>query len=83
MDNDSHPIYDNLGNLINAPKSISVGNHVWIGCRSLVLKGSYIPDDVVIAADSTITKKMTESHCIIGGKGHDVHVLKHDVNWNS
>lgn len=38
MDDDQHPIYNNEGKRINDPKPITIGDHVWIGCRSTILK---------------------------------------------
>ncbi|MBK9533326.1 MAG: acyltransferase [Chitinophagaceae bacterium] len=39
MDTDFHPITDNVGNIINGDKSITIGDHVWVGCRATILKG--------------------------------------------
>ena len=82
IDNDSHPILDENNVVINNPKKISIGDHVWIGCRSLILKGSYIPSNVVIGADSTIANRIEESHCIIGGKTKDIRILKNNISWH-
>ena len=68
MDSDTHKILDNNGNAKVPKNSITIGNHVWIGCRNTILKGSKIPDDSVIAAGSLVTKKFTTSHCVIGGR---------------
>lgn len=81
MDTDFHHILNHSGEIINAPCPIHIGNHVWIGCRSTILKGVTIPDDVVISASSTITKSLSEKHIIIGGIGHNVSILKRDVSW--
>ncbi len=68
MDTDSHPVFDVDGNLLNEDKAIKVGNHVWIGCRSLILKGTEIADDCVIAAQSVLTRKFNKSNCILAGQ---------------
>lgn len=81
MDTDYHKIYDAQGKRINIPKPIRIGNHVWIGSRAVILKGVSISDNVVVAANSTITKNVEQCNCIIGGFGSQVKVLKQDINW--
>lgn len=79
LDDDFHIINNLNGNRINPPSPIKIGNHVWIGCRSLILKGSEIPDNTIVAAGSTISKKYMESNCIIGGV--PASILKRDIEW--
>ena len=64
MDSDFHKILDAEGNVINQDRAILVGDRVWIGCRSTVLKGAVIPDDSVVAACSVVTRSLTKPHCI-------------------
>lgn len=65
MDTDFHPIYDFDGEMqINLDRPIVIGKHVWIGCRSTVLKGSQIPNNSIIAAGSLVTKTLTDENCI-------------------
>ena len=40
---------------INPDKPIIVGNHVWIGCKCVLLKGAEVPDDTVVAAGTLLT----------------------------
>ena len=77
-DTDGHPIYDYNDNLINANKNVSIGNNVWIGCYSIILKGSRITDGSIIGARSLITKSFQENNSIIvdGNK-----IIKKDVRW--
>lgn len=78
MDTDFHALYDSDSNTqINMNKPIFVGNHVWIGCRTTILKGSTIPDGSVIAACSVITKKLKESNCVYASND----VLKRNISW--
>ena len=81
MDTDFHPIYDENGCIINSPKAITIGSHVWIGCRNTILKGVSIGDDNVIAADSVITRDINDHHCVAGGHGKDVVIIKRGINW--
>lgn len=82
MDTDFHKITNDGGDIINGNKPIKVGKHVWIGCRSTILKGVTIPNNSVISANSTITKSVDEENCIIGGHGRNVEILKRGINWD-
>ena len=67
MDTDAHPIFGGKGQVINAGRSVIIGDHVWIGCRSTILKGSHIPDGCVVGACSTVTgSKFAPNTIIIG-----------------
>ena len=81
MDTDFHHITNLSGDIINAPRPIHIGNHVWIGCRNTILKGVTISDDVIISANSTITKSIAEKHCAIGGSGKEITILKRNISW--
>ncbi|MGK9369486.1 hypothetical protein ACSSWA_11350 [Melioribacter sp. Ez-97] len=37
---------------MNEDKPIQIGNHVWIGCWSVLLKGTYIADGCIVGAGS-------------------------------
>lgn len=82
MDMDFHKILIN-DNVVNHPRPIAIGNHVWIGCRSLLLKGCSLPDDTVVAAGSLITKKMETPGCIVCGAENGIRILKESVNWKT
>ena len=81
MDTDFHNILDENGQIINEPKPIVIGNHVWIGCRNTILKGVSIADNIIISANSTITRSVEESNCIFGGHGKSAEIIKHNIDW--
>ena len=81
MDTDFHNILNENGKVINQPRPIHIGNHVWIGCRNTILKGVSIADNVIVSANSTITQRVSESNCAIGGIGRDATILKKGINW--
>lgn len=82
MDTDFHKITDfHFGQLLNASQPVKVGNHVWIGCRAIVLKGVSIPNNTIIAAGSLITRMFDKENCVIGGHGQEVNVLRENVRW--
>lgn len=78
MDSDFHKIFNLQGETINAPSPIRIGNHVWIGCRSTILKGVQVADHSVIAAGAIITKTLPDTHSIYGGNNLK---LKSGIGW--
>lgn len=79
MDTDFHKIFTSDGSVSNLSKKIVIGNHVWIGCRCLILKDSEIPNNSIIAAASTITKKFFDEGCVIGNNK----ILERDISWTN
>lgn len=81
MDTDAHSIYDlKTGTKINSDQAIVIGKHVWIGCRTLILKGSKIPDNSVVGANSLVCKEFYEPNVIIAGIPSKV--IKKSVKWD-
>ena len=78
---DSHSILNNKGERINPAADIMIGNHVWIGIRSLILKGAKIPNNCVVGAQSMVTSslKTTENALIAGSPAK---VIKDGINWD-
>lgn len=54
MDSDLHAVGGNP--LVN--KAVVIEDRVWIGCRSIILKGVTIGSDAVIAAGAVVTKNV-------------------------
>jgi len=79
MDTDFHKIFNGV-NRLNQDSPIHIGNNVWIGCRSLVLKGCNIADGVIIAAASTVSQSINESCVVVAGT--PAKVIKHNVSWD-
>ena len=80
MDTDQHAIYNQNNNHINENKKINIGNNVWIGARSFILKGSQIPDGCIIGANTTISKSFNKKNSIIAG--NPARILKENIKWN-
>lgn len=78
MDTDFHEILNQEDEIINLPKPIHIGTHVWIGCRTTILKGVDIADNTIIAACSTISCNVSKSNVIYGDNGR---ILKEGVRW--
>jgi acetyltransferase-like isoleucine patch superfamily enzyme len=80
MDTDFHYIYDEHGELINAPQPITIGDHVWIGCRCTILKGADIPSGSIVAATSLVAKKLSGEQNIFGG--NPLRILRSGITWH-
>jgi acetyltransferase-like isoleucine patch superfamily enzyme len=64
---DSHSIIDrDTEERLNPAADVAIGDHVWLGARAMVLKGSRIGDNVVIGAGSIVTGAIP-SHCVAAG----------------
>ena len=79
IDGDYHKIFDSAGNYTNAPRPINIGNHVWFGCRCLVIKGTTVADNCIVAAGSILNTHYTIPNSIIGGS--PAKVIKENVSW--
>lgn len=76
---DSHPIFDvRSGNRINMPRSIVIGNHVWLARRAVVLGGAEIGDGTVIGYNS-VAKGRIPNNCV--AVGSPARVIKKDTAW--
>ncbi len=79
MDTDEHPLFDKENERINPDKPIVVGNHVWIGCKCVLLKGAEVPNDTVLAAGTLLKSAFAGENQVIGGNPPSI--LKRDVRW--
>ena len=64
---------------INPDKPIRVGDHVWIGCKCVLLKGAEVPSNTVLAAGTMLKTTFAGEHQVIGGNPPSI--LKRDVRW--
>lgn len=84
MDTDFHKIIPIDNNeQVNLPSAICIGSHIWIGCRSTILKGVTIADNSIISAGSIITRSIDEENCVVGGQGKTASVLRRNVSWKA
>jgi acetyltransferase-like isoleucine patch superfamily enzyme len=74
-DRDAHRIQ---GSDHETAQSISIGEHVWIGARSLVLKGVTIGDGAIVAAGAVVTKDVP-AHSIVAGV--PARVIRRSIAW--
>ena len=57
---------DEKGNQTNEPKPMKIGDHVWIGLGTIILRGSQIGDGAVISAGSVVMGKVKAGTNAIG-----------------
>lgn len=76
---DSHSIVDSDGKRVNASRDIVLGEHIWAGTRSLILKGTRIGSDCVIGAGSIVTGSFEEEGCAIAG--NPAGVVRRQISW--
>lgn len=78
---DSHSIIDlNTDKRINYAKDIVIGNHVWIGALSIILKGVQIGDNSIIGTNSLVTSIIPGNSLAVGVPAR---VVKENVGWKS
>lgn len=61
-------------------KPVKIGNHVWLGENSMVLKGVTIGDGAVVAASSVVTKDVPP-RCLVAGT--PAKVIRENIDWKA
>jgi len=74
MDRDYHKFNSQTEEI----KPVNIGNNVWIGCNSIILKGVTIGEGAVVAAGSVVTKDVAP-RTLVGG--NPAKVIKEDIYW--
>lgn len=79
---DGHSIYkiNSENSLTNHPEDVIIGDHVWIGTRTEILKGTQIPSNCIVGAYSLVNKKFKDENCIIAGQ--PAKIIKEGYNWD-
>ncbi|MHC1738164.1 MAG: DapH/DapD/GlmU-related protein [Ignavibacteriaceae bacterium] len=78
LDEDFHHI-SYPGRKESSGRGIVIGNRVWIGSNSVILKGTVIPDGCVIAANSVVRGSGFSPNSLIAG--NPAKTIKTDVSW--
>lgn len=80
MTSDMHSIVDATTKLrLNPAKDISLGDRVWVGNRSLIMKGAKIGSGAVIGAMSTVSREIPEN-CVAAGS--PARVVRQNATWD-
>jgi glycosyltransferase involved in cell wall biosynthesis len=78
---DSHSIISLESNArINYAENVFIGDHVWVGAHSIILKGVSIPDNSVVATGSVVTRSFETSGIIVGG--NPATIIKKGITWS-
>lgn len=77
---DSHSILDaETGERINPAKSITIGDRVWLGNNTTVMKGAKIASDSIVATGAIVTKNFSEPNIILAG--NPAAIVKKGIKW--
>lgn len=66
---------------INSAKNIHLGERVWIGFRSIILKGARISSDTIVGAGSVVTGHFEECNTIIAG--NPANIKRRSIFWSA
>jgi len=75
---DTHLITDLNGNFVSLPCPVTIGDHVWLGKASKILKNVTIGNNSIIGMSSVVTKDVPE-HSIAAG--NPARIIKKQINW--
>ena len=76
---DSHPIYNIYNKLINPSKPIVIGDFVWVGAKSSILKGVSIGNGSIVGMSSIVTKNVDAATLNVG---NPLRVIKTNIRWD-
>lgn len=74
IDTDYHQLFGS-----ESTKPVFIGDRVWIGCKSTILKGITIGNGAVVAAGSVVTKDVEPYTLVAGVPAKEV---KRNVKWS-
>lgn len=78
---DMHSLVDTTtGRRINPAAPIVIGDRVWIGMRTTILKGACIDSGSAIACSSVVARAHIPENCVAGGI--PAKVLRNNVTWD-
>lgn len=78
---DYHGIYSkDSGERTNHDQSIYIGNNVWIGLRTIILKGTHIGNGIVVGAGTIVSGHFEKENSIIAGV--PAKYIKDDIIWD-
>ncbi|MGL4671550.1 MAG: acyltransferase [Cetobacterium sp.] len=75
---DGHDIFKD-GIKVNEPKSIEIGDEVWLADGATILKGVKITKGSVVGIASLVTKEYLEENVILGG--NPAKIIKRGITW--
>lgn len=78
---DGHTIFDvESGDVLNPSRPIKIGDHVWIGAGATFFKGAEVASNVIVGANSLISKSYVEENVALAGA--PATVVKRNISWS-
>ena len=74
----AHRVFQN-GREVSRSCEITVGDHVWIGAETRIVRGTVIGSHSVVAYGSTVTGGAFGTHVLLGG--YPAKILREAVDW--
>ena len=71
LDTDTHFIFKDE-NVINENREVIIGNNVWVGANSFILKGTHIDNNVIIGACSLVSANLNSNKIYVGTPAKEV-----------
>jgi len=80
---DYHPILNSKNERVNDAESITIGEHSWIGLRTIVLKGVQLPPHTIVGACSVLMKSKNKEYeeCEVLA-GNPAKIILQGYTWN-
>lgn len=78
---DSHSVLDKENRRINVSEDVIIEDHVWVGYRANILKGTHIKKNSVVSTGAIVTHKFDEAGIVIAGI--PAKEVKSKINWSS
>ncbi|MBR3604658.1 MAG: acyltransferase [Candidatus Gastranaerophilales bacterium] len=66
---------------ISEPQDVIINDNCWITSKCTILKGSVLPKNTIVGANSLVNKKFEKENTLIGGV--PAKVLKEDIHWTA
>lgn len=76
---DVHSIIDAKGIKINHGKDVFIGNYVWIGYGSTILKGTVVNSNSVVGSQTLLSNIKIPSGSVVAG--HSGKIIKSNISW--
>lgn len=77
---DGHSILNENNQRINFSSSVIISDRTWIGQRVMIMKGTVIPSNSIVAAGSIVTKEFKTTNVVLAGG--PAKIVKKDIDWS-
>lgn len=75
-----HLIFDRTtGRYLDVSDGVFIGNHVWVGENVYITKKVTVPDECVVGACSVVSRRFSDTHCILAG--NPARIVRTSIQW--